>query len=296
MTMKFITVLAVLAGILLSGSPVEAQSSNAVLSAKVEVLERQVRMLRSRLGMNPPASVEAPGQAIEAGPTGPANPALVADLSVKMGSLEAQIRKLTGRLEEYEYHQRQLKEEIDILRKDLELQRRSAEQPPSTMPATTPQTAPASNDGGEALAPVEEATPTTPVIELPAGDAAAQYDYAFAFVRKNDLASGQVALEKFLEANPNDNRVGYAKFWLGRIHVLEGRNAQAAQYLLSLIEDHPNHERRPDALVELADVLIKLDAAGDACNALSEFSRMEDKASPRMRTRAERLSATARCG
>lgn len=293
MTIRSFTVIAVLTGVFLTATPVNAQNSNAVLSAKVEVLERQVRMLRSRLGMNPPAGVEAVSEPI--GP-GPANPALVADLSAKLGTLETQMRKLTGRLEEYEYHQRQLKEEIEILRKDLELQRRSAEQPSSTEPASTgPQPPVTSNDGGETLASVAEATPAVPVVELPEGDAAAQYDYAFAFVRKNDLASGQVALEKFLEANPDDDRVGYAKFWLGRIHVLEGRNAQAAQYLLSVIEDHPNHERRPDALVELADVLIKLDAAGDACNALSEFARVEDKASPRMRTRATRLSSTARC-
>jgi len=272
-------------------APGEAQSS-AVNAARIEVLERQVRMLRSRLGMSPPAGVEATETAA------PANPALVADLSAKLGTLESQLRKLNGRLEEYEYHQRQLKEEIDILRKDMELQRRDMT-PVSTSdtaaPATPPTSLPDAN-GGEALPPVEEAKPAAPVVALPDGDASKQYDYAFAFVRKNDLASGRIALEKFLAANPSADEVGNAKFWLGRIHVLEGRNAQAAQQLLSIIEDHPNHERRPDALIELADVLIKLDAAGDACNALAEFDRVADKASPRLKSRAERLSASARCG
>ena len=227
MTMKSITALVVLAGILMPVSPVEAQSSNAVLSAKVEVLERQVRMLRSRLGMNPPEGAAPRGEVAETTPT---NPALVADLSVKIGSLEAQLRRLTGRLEEYEYHQRQLKEEIDILRKDMELQRRSVGQPAPAEPAAVQPTPPSTADGGETLAPVTEAAPAEPVIELPDGDAAAQYDYAFAFVRKNDLASGQVALEKFLEANPNDDRVGYAKFWLGRIHgYLRVRKRKACQ-------------------------------------------------------------------
>ena len=114
-------------------------------------------------------------------------------------------------------------------------------------------------------------------------------------VRKNDLQRGQLAFEKFIEANAGDSRIGNAKFWLGRIHLQEGHNAQAAQYLLALIEEHPNHAKRPDALVDLAEVLLKLESAGDACNALSEFRRVDGKASSRLKARAGRIGASARC-
>jgi TolA-binding protein len=273
--------------------PAAAQNSSAVNSAKIEVLERQVRMLRSRLGMNPPA-----GEAVLATPA-PARPQLMADLSAKIGSLEGQIRKLTGRLEEFEFRQREMKEEIEILRKDLALQRQDIAagnpQGAATAQPVEPVSQPVAADGGETLAPVEEAVPEVPVVELPEGDAATQYKYAFSFVQKNDLASGRVALEKFLEANAGDARVGNAKFWLGRIHMRAGRNAQAAQMMLAFIEEHPNHKRRADALVDFAEVLVGLDAANDACNALAEFRRVEGNASARVKSRADRLSATARC-
>lgn len=281
-------------------SPVEAlaQSSSSVNSAKITVLERQVQTLRTRLGLNPTAPANSP-----AGVAQPRNPQLVANLLAKVGTLEAQIRRMNGRLEEMEYAQRQMQEALEAMQKDMSLQRTEFErtglsagagqnaQPPGTSPfPASAEAGPASSDGGEALA-----EPAATSVRLPVGDAAEQYKYAFAFVRKNDLASGRLALEQFVAANTGDVRIGDAKFWLGRIHLREGRNGQAAQHFLSLIENHPNHAKRTDALVDLADVLIKLDGTDDACNALAEFRRVGNKASARVKTRADRLSQSARC-
>ena len=294
MLMKSLSLAAVIGLSLGFAAPAAAQNSNAVNSAKIEVLERQVRMLRARLGMNPAAP-----EGDTAGASS-ANPQLIANLSAKIGTLESQIRKLNGRLEEIEYRQRQTTEEIELLRKELDLQRQefargTTVQPSPAIEGATPQQGmqPAA-DGGQALAPVAEAEVVT--VTLPEGDAAAQFDFAFAYVRKNDLTRGQLAFEQFIEANVGDSRIGNAKYWLGRIHLQEGRNAKAAQYLLALIEEHPNHAKRSDALVDLADVLLKLDSADDACNALAEFRRVEDKASARLKARAGRVAVAARCG
>ena len=290
MTMKSVSLVALVV-LAIVASPANAQNSNAVNSAKIEVLERQVTMLRTRLGMNPPAPAKglSPASAAQ-------NPTLVADLSAKIGTLEAQIRRLTGKLEEFEHRQRLMQQDIDLVRKEMELLRQrpvgSDTSDPLAVDGSDNVASPLAADGGEALAPVEEAAVT---VELPEGDAASQFDFAFAFVRKNDLARGQLAFEQFVERNPKDNRLANAKYWLGRIHLQEGRNAKAAQYLLALIEEHPNHAKRPDALVDLADVLLKLDSAGDACNALAEFRRVSDKASARVKANADRISAAARC-
>jgi TolA-binding protein len=303
--MKSLLIVALFGLSFLGAVPATAQSSRAVNSAKIEILERQVTMLRTRLGTNPaaPQTDSTPATA---------NPQLMADLSAKIGTLETQIRRLTGRLEEFEHGQRQMQAQIDTLQKEMALQRAEDRRAATTgqgvlgevgsgqaigQEAVKPslEDTPVGADGGEALAPAAEA-PAAILVELPAGEPAVQFDYAFAFVRKNDLARGQLAFEEFLKANPGDSRVGNAKYWLGRIHLQEGSNAKAAQYLLSLIEDHPNHAKRPDALVDLADVLLKLDSADDACNALTEFRRIEGKASARLKARASRVAAAARCG
>lgn len=261
------------------------QSSNAVNTARIEVLERKVRALQSRLGVQSTAT-ENP-----AAPASMNDRRLVADLSAKLGGVERQMRQLNGRLEEYEFKQRQLEQALDLLRKELTLQRQDmlaatangAGSPAESTPVPT--AAPA-----EAVPAVE-----TKAIELPEGDAAAQYKFAFAFIQKNDLDSGRQAMEKFIAANAGDTRIGNAKFWLGRIHLQQGRNGQAAQQLFSLIEDHPNHPKRADALVDLADVLVKLDSGSDACNALAEFRRVGDGVSARLKRRAEQIGQSARC-
>ena len=149
---------------------------------------------------------------------------------------------------------------------------------------------------GETLATLPtETVPETTAVELPEGTPAERYGFAFAFVRSNDLDSGRTAMEQFLDTHGDDPQAPNAKFWLGRIYMQQGRNAEAAQMFLDLIENHPNHNRRADSLVDLSDVLIKLGAAEDACNALAEFRRIEEDASDRLKANARRVSDRARC-
>ena len=287
-------------------SPVTAQSSPAVLEAKIDAIQRQLRILQRRINGG---AVPADTAADE--PPAPSDRRVLADILAKMGTLDRQMRQLNGRLEEYEYRQSEMTETLAQIRQQMALQREqmlaqsggetpvvvdqdpsqqdranaspAADTPPDGVPADTP---------GDALPAVPAAATT---LELPDGDAAAQYSFAFAFIRKNDLDSGRIAMEKFMKAHPGGPQTANAKFWLGRINMQQSRNAEAAQLFLSLIEDHPNHDKRVDALVDLSDVLIALGAANDACNALAEFRRIEDTASDRLKARARRVAETARC-
>ncbi len=286
--------------------PASAQSSPAVMEAKIDAIQRQLRILQRRMnGGAVPADA-----AVEEQPA-PSDRRVLADLLAKMGTLDRQMRQLNGRLEEYEYRQNEMAATLTQIREQMALQREQMlTQAGARAPAVDVQRQRQQGQGDERPAagnppvgvPVEtqgEALPAAPpaavTIELPDGDAAAQYSFAFAFIRKNDLDSGRIAMEKFMAAHPADPQTANAKFWLGRINMQQSRNAEAAQLFLSLIEDHPNHDKRVDALVDLSDVLIALGAADDACNALAEFRRIEDKASERLKTRARRVSETARC-
>ncbi|SDE50662.1 tetratricopeptide repeat protein [Kordiimonas lacus] len=270
---------------------VEAQS-RAELALKVERLEREMIALENRL-RGGAATSSATGAS--AGAQGSLDDrTLLADLAAKIGTVERQMRAMTGRMEELEHKQRQLDEALDLLRRELQLQQQEAADyrasqaaQPNSQPVTAPaDTAPA--------AKVDEA-PKEPEISLPEGEPSDQYQYAFGFIQKNDLDSGFKAMDMFLKAHPDDSLAGNAKFWLGRIHLLKGRLPQAAQQLLALIEEHPNHGKRADALLDLADVLIGLGSKPDACNALAEFRRSADNASDRLKARAERTAAEAGC-
>ncbi|NVJ98982.1 MAG: tetratricopeptide repeat protein [Alphaproteobacteria bacterium] len=271
--------------LVVSCSVAAVAQSKAELALKIERLEREMIALENRLrGGNS-------GNASNQGTVSVSDRALLADLAAKIGTVERQMRALTGRLEEVEFKQRQLDQAMELLRKELAFQQKEASDYRASQTESSPEQ-PAVADAVEDPAVTE---PEAPAVALPEGDAAAQYQYAFAFIQKNELDDGFTAMDLFLKAHSDDALAGNAKFWLGRIHLLRGRNPQAAQQLLALIEEHPNHAKRVDALVDLADVLMALGSAQDACNALAEFRRSEDKASPRLKTRAERTAQEAGC-
>lgn len=265
--------------------PAQAQSK-AEIALKVERLEREMIALENRL-RGGQGNVPAAGAAVD-----PADRSLMGDLVAKVGSLEGQMRAMNGRLEEIEFKQRQLDEALNLMRKEMALQAQETAQAQAEMKAQI-----SSNGSGAAPSTPVATVPAKaePVVALPEADPATQYRYAFEFIQKNDLDNGFKAMEMFLKANPKDERSGNAKFWLGRIHLLKGRMPQAAQQLLALIEEHPNHDKRPDALLDLADVLIALDSKPDACNALAEFRRSESKANERLIARARKTAQTAGC-
>ena len=276
-------------------TPAVGQSSPAVMNERIETLERQLRLVQRRLNGEQVNLATEGGTAVSS-----SDRRLLADISAKLGSLERQIRQLNGRLEEFEYRQNDLANSIEQLRTQMSIQREQQLAGAGRQPLQPEQnnvaSQPADNAGGETL----DALPQEPVaestaVELPEGTSAERYAYAFAFVRSNDLDSGRAAMEEFLDAHGDDTQAPNAKFWLGRIHMQQGRNAEAAQMFLDLIENHPNHNRRADSLVDLSDVLITLGAAEDACNALAEFRRIEDDTSDRLKANARRLSDRARC-
>jgi len=270
----------------------EAQS-RAELALKVERLEREMIALENRLrgGASSAGQTDTPaGTQIGTG-----DRALLADLAAKIGTVERQMRAMTGRMEELEFKQRKLDEATDLLRRELQFQQQEAANYRASQAAQPAQTPAATASASATPAAKVEEVPTEPEIALPEGDPSDQYQYAFGYIQKNDLDSGFKAMDMFLKAHPDDALAGNAKFWLGRIHLLKGRLPQAAQQLLALIEEHPNHAKRADALLDLADVLIGLGSKPDACNALAEFRRSADKASDRLKTRAERTASEAGC-
>lgn len=294
--MRFLGIISVILTMFLcaTGAAI-AQSSPAVMAERVEALERQLRLLQRRVSNGDVALPQA-----SAATSGATDRQLLADLSARLGTLDRQIRQLNGRIEEFEYRQNELAETVDQMRNQLVAQRQQqlAGAVPNNQIAEAGQEGQSQPDpaGGEPLAalPVDPA-PAVATVELPEGSASERYSFAFSFVRSNDLDSGRIAMEKFLAAHGEDAQAANAKFWLGRIHMQQGRNAEAAQMFLRLVEEHPNHSRRADSLVDLSDVLIKLGAADDACNALAEFRRIESDASDRLRASARRISDRARC-
>ncbi|WCL53785.1 tetratricopeptide repeat protein [Gimibacter soli] len=263
-----------------------AAQDRAEMSKKIDKMERELRAVQRRVFGAGGVPAEAPSDVVGDSE----QQKLLPDLVVRVGEMERQMSILTGRLEEMEFRQRQVEEAIELIQRSQATG--AAVAPMTGAPAndTLPVTDTAM-DTGAASAPAAPAAD----VQLPEGDADTQYKYAFAFVAKNDLSSATKALEQFVGQHSKEELGGNAKFWLGKVYARQNELPQAARNLLMLVEEHPGHPKLADGLVELADVLHRMDADADACSTLAEFNRIAGDASATLKKDAARISSAAKC-
>jgi len=227
---------------------------------------------------------------------------IIADQNIKLSALEREIRDLTGRLEETEFARRRLEDEITTVRRQLsdlliqqktlsDLIARAMSGQGAAGPADAAEPTPVS-----VSEPADETPkPVAAVVQLPGGSAAEQFEYAYQFINTSDLKSARIALEQFLEKFPNDELTPNALFWLGRVHLIEKRPANAATNFLAVVERYQSHPKYAESLLDLADALLALDSAGDACNALGDYRALTNVANPRLKAKEQRLAEAAGC-
>ena len=222
---------------------------------------------------------------------------LIADLSVKLSVLERELRDKTGRLEEIEYKNRTLEDALSQAQNQLLLLSADVRNQRSANAETAGAAYTAAADPANTTPDTEaESEPApAPAIELPTGTAAEQFDFAFSYVRKNDLETGARLLADVISGNQGDPVAGNAYYWLGRISLQQDRPAEAARNLLALLDGFPNHAKRGESFVDLAAALVALDVPDEACDALYEFDRLTTEKSPRLTNRASQLASEAGC-
>jgi len=283
-----------------AGGAVAAEDSPAEMAKKLNQLERQLRAVQRRVfkgGALPAVGTDG----LDSQDAGMRQS--LASLSTKIDQIEREMRSLTGRLEEVEYAQRQMQQNLDIIQKDFALQLADLKNAAGSgaLSQAADENSPAlATPEGETAVPGEAGDKTTaaataPVIELPEGDAASQYQYAFSFVRKDDMASAREALELFLKTEPEQKLALNARFWLGRVYLRTDQVARAAEQFLAVFETNAAHAKAAESLVELAGSMLKLGSKEDACGVLEEFDRSYPDIQGRLKRRANAESLKANC-
>lgn len=299
--MKKILIASVLSVALLLPVAAQAQSKK-VMNANILVLQQEMAILKRQIS-EATSKKDASKMRI-----------MFADVMAKMGQIDRQMRLLTGRLEELEERQRGFDTALEGLRKEMDLKIQSLKmagikssqglepelkgqglgaslkQPQITVKKDTVVTVTGKEQGA-----VKKAVPAV-IIELPAGSDKVQYDYAFAFIPKQEFDKGEQALQKFIKANPKSSLIANARYWLGRVYQRQNKVPQAAAEFFAVVQNHGDSSKYPDALVDLADVLIKLGGEkSEACRIIDEFMGLQGKVSMRLKSRADRMYKQAAC-
>ena len=278
-------VLSTLLAVGLSGSPARADDLRPVLD-RIDRLERDLNQVQRQVYRGQ-TTTQAPG-----GDSSGGGGAL--DASVRMDQLEAQMRTLTGQLEEIQYGMSQLSTKLEKMQADNEVRFQQLEghggapsadagvpPPPPTLKRSangsedTSRSAPASGTLGVAAPPDAGAPPNAQQaanVSLPNGSALDQYNYAFGLLRESDYKSAEGAFKAFLQKHPNDPLSSNAQYWLGETYFARNDYQQAASAFAEGYQRNPQGPKAEDNLLKMG---ISLGNSGKKQEACFSFARLE---------------------
>lgn len=277
-------------GLAAGSGPALAQSTNTDL--RLNKVESEVRALQRKVFpgtgdkyFSPEIATPTPTPAV--GP--PPSSSALSDVLTRMDSLESQVARLTGQVEQNTNRITQLEARMTALQP-------GAGVPLATNDAGVPVSAPQSNLGAmtggasnprPAAAPapsqLASAKPATPpssarvqavsaIAKPSSGDAAEdEYSYGYRLWEAKFFPESQQQLKLFLEKYPNSPRASWGRNLLGRAYLDDGNALEAAKWFVQNYQTNKNGERAPDSLLYLAVSMKQLKDTKRACIALSEF-------------------------
>lgn len=219
-----------------------------------------------------------------------------ADMVVRMGQLEDQVRTMSGRIEQLQFENRRLNEQLRKFQQDIEfrLQEKSGGGG-GVSPA--PSTSPGRERRGDAGAGVSPGGPSQVAGQAGGGSAVGgdAFESARGQFRQRRYAEAEMGFRQFLQANPRDRRAPEAIYWLGESYFQRQQYSEAAEQFLKISTEHAKSARGPDALVKLGMSLSRLNARQEACATLAEVLRKYPNASVEVRSAVERERRRTKC-
>jgi tol-pal system protein YbgF len=296
-----------LAGALLVASwQPPARAELPALGARLEALQAELATLRRVL----------PAQAID--------PSQRGRFEVRLGQIEEELRRMTGRIEQLEFAQRNLENRFDQLIGDLDERLRSVEQgapagaarqpvPPTEAPLARAAPGVAPIPGREQGATPPQTLgqiPQSAVLALPRPDPSTippaadtrelppqqQYDAAMELLRAGDYAGAERGLQLFLELNPDHALAANGAYWLAEtFYVRRNYAAAAAAFARNYRTYGRTAAKAPDNLLKLGMSLEGLGEKEQACLSYGELNKEFPDAPVHIQQALARERARAGC-
>lgn len=303
----------------LAAAPAAAQQDVSALVDRIGRLERTVTDLQRSVysGSPPPAGSLS-------GPVDAGAQAALPNLLTKVQQLEAQIRQLTGRVEELGYQLQRVSERTDKIQSDTDLRLQALEggaapqsdAGASSAPPAPPPSAAAGGGSGAAttlgapprplgqLSQVESmqagsAKPAAPAPQqaaLPSGSIEQQYQAAFDYLVKHDYDRAESAFRAFVAKHPGDALAGNAQYWLGETYYVRQRYQDAAVAFLEGYQKYPKSPKAADNLLKLGMALGQVGQKAEACTTFGRLQKEFPDAPTNIKRRVTQESQRLQCG
>jgi len=231
------------------------------------------------------------------------------DNVVRISKLEATIRELSGQIEELQFNNKKLEDQLKAFQQGSGQASNSAPsqaQPkPSNGSSTTgpldlmseSKTAtPAAAAAGTMAAQAAAAKSAPPAAPVPAPkDAKSEWAAAKSQFRSGDFVGAANALRQFLQAWPKDPAVTDAILLLGDAEYRQKRYPEAAQQYLKIAQATPVNPSAALAFAKLGDSLVSMGQKPQACATFAEFGKRFQDAESSLKARVEKAKSGAGC-
>ena len=251
-----------------------------------------------------------------------------AQFEVRLGQLEEELRRLTGRIEQLEFGQREVESRVDQLIQDLDVRLSALEQGTASPgegqaqdePGSSADVGPDADSTDQAGAAAEagqgsegEGTlgvvPESALLDLPRPDPAAatppdstslpaqrQYDSAMELLRAGDYPSAERGLELFVDLNPDHPLASNAAYWMAEtLYVRKNYAAAASGFARNYRTYGKEAPKAPDNLLKLGMSLFGLGEADKACLSYAELANEFPNAPTHIQQALDRESSRAGC-
>jgi tol-pal system protein YbgF len=299
-----------------------AQMPDRTTQDRLDRIERDLNMLERQVYHGAPAAA-APG-------VGGAGTMSGADIEIRMERLEAQMRDLTGRVEEVSNGLDQLKQRVEQINSDIDVRfsemggtgvppprspvadsGRLANGPAPPTVAMPPGTVVPPPPGVGGLNPIfntlsppgtspprQPSQPSEPASTEPlsGGSINEQFNHAFGLVKQADYPGAEAALRAFIEAHPNEPLAGDAQYWLGQTYFARNKFSEAVSAFAEGYKRFPRGRKAPENLLYLGMSLAKSDQKKNACLAFTQLDQAFPNPAPAIRERASAEKKRIGCG
>ncbi len=307
-----------LAPFMMGVSSLALAASPDMTDLRVGKLEKEMKAVQRKVFPNgSPVEPDITASSTSVAP-GAAASAPLLDVTQRVDLLEAQIKTLTGQIEQNNVRLKRLEDGS----KAYDTRLKAMETPPSVVPVSSEPsstsvksavTAPSSAKSvkGAKGTPIAKAkdVPAKPVkdvkrealvaaVAIPdTGDAAEDsYTYGYRLFLAKLYPESQVKLTEFTAKYPKSKRFTFAQNLLGRSYYEEGKYGSAARAFVDNYQKMPNGERAPESLSWAGLALIKDGAPAKACKVYDAFDGVYGtKASKDVLARVAKGRVDAKC-
>ncbi len=276
------------------GISVGAFAQSAPLNLRVDKLEKELHAVQRKVFPNgAPVEPDIAQQSALISPGSAASTPL-ADATQRLDLLEAQVKTLTGQVEQDSIRLRRLEDAnrgADARLKMLEAAQTpvaAKEAAPVMATTTTPPTKPAKHTKASPTPPAKPAKDTkrealVAAVAIPdTGDAAEDsYTYGYRLFSAKLYPEAEVKLLEFVTKFPKSKRYTFAQNLLGRAYFEEGKYANAAKAFVENYTKMPKGERAPESLSWAGVALYKDGLSPKACRVYQEFDDVYGAKAPR---------------